>query len=183
MNRRVVFAVFLSIVAMPVLAMSAEKGQEGMQGMKMEGHGTMMQGQGMQGQGMEGHGMQGGHDMMKMGSRVYRGKMGHWNSEIRMVDMKAQLKASGMQAHGGMTNSHHIALALTDPKTKARITEGTGAVTVIGPDKSLTTYDVTGMEGHFGADVNLPRSGKYTCNVKLESGGKTGTATFHYVVK
>jgi hypothetical protein len=178
MKRLVVTATFLSIMAMPVLAMSAEKGQEGMQGMKMEGHGTMMQEQGMQG-----HGMQGGADMMKMGTRVYSGKMGHWNSEARMIDMKAQMKAAGMQAQGAMTNSHHIALALTDPKTKARVTEGSGSVTVIGPDKSMTMYDITGMQGHFGADVNLPRPGKYTCNVKMESGGNTGTATFHYVVK
>jgi len=93
------------------------------------------------------------------------------------------MKAAGMQAQGAMTNSHHIALSLTDPKTKARITEGTGAVTVIGPDKSMMTYDITGMQGNFGADVNLPKPGKYTCNVKMESGGKTGTSTFHYTVK
>jgi len=187
-KRLVVTAAFLAIVAMPMLSMSAEKGQEGTQGMKMEGHGTMMQGQGMQGQGMQGQGMhgqgmQGAHDMMKMGVQVYSGKMGNWNGEARMIDMKAQMKAAGMQAQGAMTNSHHIALALTDPKTKARVTEGTGAATVIGPDKSTTTYDITGMQGHFGADVNLSKPGKYTCKVKMESGGKTGTATFHYVVK
>lgn len=178
-------AVF-SFLALSSLALAVEKGQDGMSGMKMEGHGDMkmgdqgtMQGQGMQGQGM----MHGGSDMMKMGTRAYRGKMGPWHSEARMIDMKAQMDASGMKAHGTMMNSHHIAIALTDPKTKKPVTEGTGTVTVIGPDKSMTTYNVTGMQGHFGADVNLPKPGKYTCNVKLESGGKTGAATFHYTLK
>jgi hypothetical protein len=178
MKRLVVAAAFLSIVAMPVLAVSAEKAQGGMQGTTMEGHWTMMQGQGMQGQGMKV-----AHDMMRMGTRVYRGKMGHWNGEARIIDMKAQMAASGMQAQGTMMNTHHMALALTDPKTNASITEGTGAVTVIGPDKSTKTYDIMGMQGHFGADVNLPKPGKYTFNAKIESGGKTGAATFHYTVK
>jgi hypothetical protein len=182
MRRLAVTAAFLAFAAMPVLALAAEKGQGGMQG-ATEGHGTMMQGQGMQGQGMQGQGMQGGHDMMKMGTRVYSGKIGHWDGQARMIDMKAQMEASGMKAQGAMANTHHIALALTDPKTKAPVTEGTGAITVVGPDKSMKTYDVMGMQGHFGADVNLPKPGKYTFNAKIESGGKTGTATFHYTVK
>lgn len=176
MRRLVATAAFLSIVAMPALAAAAEKGHGGMDGQGMHG-------QGMQGQGMQGQGTQGAHDMMKMGTRVYLGKVGQWNGEVRMVDMKAQMAASGMATHGAMTNSHHIALALTDPKTKAQITKGSGAVTVVGPDKSVKTYDITGMQGHFGADVNLPGPGKYRFNVKMESGGKDGAATFLYTLK
>ena len=176
MGRLVVTAAFLSMLAMPVLAQAAEKGQGGMPG-TMEGHGTMMQGQGMKGQGMGG-----AHDMMKMGTRVYSGKVGHWTGEARMIDMKAQMEASGVKAHGAMMNTHHVAFALTDPATKAHVTEGTGSITVIGPDQSKHTYDIMGMQGHFGADVNLPKPGKYTFHVELESGGKTGTATFRYTV-
>jgi hypothetical protein len=175
----VMWMAVLSFVAMSSLALADDKGQGGMPGMKMGDQGTM-QGKGMQGQGM----MHGGNDMMKMGTRVYQGKVGPWHGEARMVDMKAQMEGSGMKAHGGtLTNSHHIAFALTDPKTKKPVTEGTGTVTVIGPDKNSETYNVTGMQGHFGADVNLPKPGKYTCDVKLESGGKTGAATFHYMLK
>jgi len=170
-------AAFLSLVALPVMAQAADQGHGTMQGQGMQGQG--MQGQGMQGQGM----MHGGTDMMKMGTRVYHGKMGPWNSEARMIDMNAQMAASGMKAQGTMMNSHHIAFALTDPKTKKPVTEGTGTVTVVGPDKSESTYNVTGMQGHFGADINMPKPGKYTCHVRLESGGKTGTSTFHYTLK
>jgi len=173
---------FLSLVALPVMAQAADQGHGTMQGQGMQGQG--MQGQGMQGQGMQGQGMMhGGTDMMKMGTRVYHGKMGPWNSEARMIDMNAQMAASGMKAQGTMMNSHHIAFALTDPKTKKPVTEGTGTVTVVGPDKSESTYNVTGMQGHFGADINMPKPGKYTCHVRLESGGKTGTSTFHYTLK
>jgi hypothetical protein len=185
MKRLIAFTAFMALAAAPAMALSGENSSMGAQGMKMQGHGTMMQGQGtMQGQGMQSQGMaHGGPDMMKLGSRVYRGKLGRWNSEARIIDMKAQMKAAGMPAQGGMMNSHHLALALTDRKTKAPITEGTGSVTVIGPDRSMNTYDLMGMQGHFGADVNLPKPGKYTFNTKIESGGKTGTATFHYTVK
>jgi hypothetical protein len=182
MKRLLAVTSFLSMLALPLMAQAADNTQGGMPGMNMQGHG--MQGQGMQGQGMQGQGMMhGGQDMMKMGTRVYRGKIGQWHSEARMIDMKAQMKASGMTAQGTMMNSHHIAIALTDPKTKKPVTEGTGTVTVVGPDKSMATYEMPGMQGHFGADVNLPKPGKYTCNVKIESGGKTGTATFHYTLK
>ncbi|MHB1024971.1 MAG: hypothetical protein ACYC24_04595 [Desulfobacteria bacterium] len=176
--RTVVCGTALMLMALPGISAAAEPG--GMGGMQHGDHaGMKMDGRGMQGQGM----MHGGNDMMKMGTRVYQGKMGPWHGEARMIDMKAQMEASGMKAQGTMMNSHHIALALTDPKTKAAVTEGAGTVTVIGPDKSMATYNMTGMQGHFGADVNLPKPGKYTCNVKLDSGGKTGAATFHYTLK
>ena len=39
------------------------------------------------------------------------------------------------------------------------------------------------MQGHFGADVNLPKPGKYTFKAEIESGGKKGNATFTYTLK
>ena len=39
------------------------------------------------------------------------------------------------------------------------------------------------MQGHFGADVNLPKPGKYAFDVEIESGGKKGNAAFSYTVK
>ena len=91
MKRLITGAAFMLMLTLPVMAPASDKAQEGISG--MGDNGTMMQGQGMQGQGM-----QGGQDMMKMGTRVYRGKMGHWNSEARMIDTKAQMKAAGMRA-------------------------------------------------------------------------------------
>jgi hypothetical protein len=99
------------------------------------------------------------------------------------MDMKASMEASGMKSHGAMANSHHVSVAITDPATKARIAEGKGSVTVTGPDKGKTKSDLMVMKGHFGADVNLPKPGKYTFDVRIESGGKKGSAAFPYTVR
>jgi hypothetical protein len=161
------------LMALPGITAAAEQG--GMGGMKMEGHGGMN---------MEGHGQAGGPDMMKMGDKVFTGKIGPWHGDARIMDMKAQMekaKASGMKMEG-MMQTHHIALSLTDAAKKP-MTEGNGTVTVIGPDKQETKTKFMVMQGHFGADVNLPKPGKYTFKTEIESGGQKGNATFSYTVK
>jgi hypothetical protein len=96
--------------------------------------------------------------------------------------MKAHMAASGMKAQGALPNSHHLALTLTDAAKKP-VTEGKGTVTVTGPDKKEAKAEFMVMQGHFGADVNLPTPGKYTFKTDIESGGKKGSATFPYTVK
>ena len=157
----------LSILAVPMYAPAAEKGHEGMAGMKMDDHGKMDSG---------------GHDMTKMGDKAFSGKIGPWHADARIMDMKAHLDASGMKAQGAMPNSHHLALSLTD-SAKKPVTEGKGTVTVTGPDKKETKAGFMVMQGHFGADVNLPKPGKYTFKAEIESGGKKGNATFSHTVK
>jgi len=163
-----VCVVLLAFFAFPLAGIAGEKGHDAMPGMKSGGS-------------MEGHG-----HMMKMGDRIFSGKVGPWHGEARLIDMKAQMekaKASGMKMEGMAMKSHHLAFELTDPKTKKAATEGKGSVTVIGPDKKEEKTDLMVMEGHFGADVNLPKPGKYTFKVEIESGGKKGGATFSHVVK
>ena len=128
------------------------------------------------------HGGMGGHDMAKMGDMAFSGKIGSWTGDARIMDMKAHMAASGMKAQGTMPNSHHLALRLTDAAKKP-VTEGKGTVTVTGPDKKETKVDFMVMQGHFGADVNLPKPGKYTFKAEIESGGKKGNATFSHTVK
>jgi hypothetical protein len=153
----------VALLVAPGLAAAAEMGHGEMKGMKMEGHG----------------------DMMKMGDKVFDGKVGPWQGEARLMDMKAHMekaKASGMKMEGAM-KSHHISVGLTDPKTKKPVTEGKGTVTVVGPDKKEEKSDFMAMEGHFGADVNLPKPGKYTFKTEIESGGRKGSATFSHTVR
>ena len=70
-----------------------------------------MQGQGMSRARHAGPGMMhGGNDMMKMGTQVFSGKIGPWNSDARMIDMKAQMEGSGMKAQGD-----HAELPITSP--------------------------------------------------------------------
>jgi hypothetical protein len=167
LNRFAMSAVLLVFLAFPLAGVAAEKGHGAMPGMKMEGA-------------KEGHG-----DMMKMGDKIFAGKVGPWQGEARLMDMKAHMekaKASGMKMEGAM-KSHHLSFGLTDPKTKKPITEGKGTVAVVGPDKKEEKSDFMVMEGHFGADVNLPKPGKYTFKVAIESGGKKGSASFSYTMK
>lgn len=169
-KRFAVIAALLAFLVVPALGLAAEKGHDAMPGMKMEGT-------------KEGHG-----DMMKMGDKVFGGKIGPWQGEARLVDMKAHMekaKESGMKMEKTMMKSHHIALHLSDPATKkpVAVSEGKGTVTVVGPDKKEETSNFMVMEGHFGADVNLPKPGKYTFKTDIESGGKKGSASFSHTVK
>ncbi|MBM2828444.1 MAG: hypothetical protein HW408_976 [Actinobacteria bacterium] len=163
----------LMLMALPAFTSAAEKGHDSMPGMKHgeTGHGTMP--------GMK------AEEHAKMGDKIFGGKVGPWSGEARLIDMKASIekaKASGMKMEGTM-KSHHFELFLADPKTKKAVTEGKGTVTVIGPDKKEEKSDFMVMEGHFGADVNLPKPGKYTFKVAIESGKEKGSATFSHKVK
>ncbi|OGP79382.1 MAG: hypothetical protein A2Z13_01425 [Deltaproteobacteria bacterium RBG_16_64_85] len=134
-----VCATILAFLAFPLAGIAGEKGPGAMPGMKMEEHG-------------------------KMGDKIFGGNLGPWQCEARLVDMKTHMekaKASGMKMEG-MMKSHHIAFGLTDPMTKKPMTVGKGSVTVVGPDKKKEKTDFMAMESHFGADVNLPKPGKYT---------------------
>lgn len=120
--------------------------------------------------------------MTKMGDKAFSGKIGPWKGDARIMDMKAHLEASGMKVQGAMPNSHHISLSLTDPAKKP-VTDGKGTVTVTGPDKKEVKSEFMVMQGHFGADINLPAPGKYTFQAEIESGGQKGNATFSYTLK
>lgn len=170
--RAIQWAATVIMLALPAPAL-AEMGHAG--------HGGMS---GMPGMGSEQGGMKmDGHSMSKMGDRIFSGKIGALHGEARIMDMKSNLEASGMKAQGAMPNSHHIALSLFDPKTNNPITDGVGTITVIGPDKKSVKSEFIVMQGHFGADVNLPKSGNYTFLADIQSEGQGGNATFTYTMK
>ena len=178
MKKGLLFLVcFAAVAALAVAGVSsaAEKGHGSMPGGM--GHGSMS--------GMHGEGKMEGHGMMQMGDKVFEGKIGSLHGEARLVDMKAQMAKSKVSAKmmANMKNTHHVAISLTDPATKKPVTEGTGTVTVTGPDHKAVTTNLMGMQGHFGADVNLPAPGKYSFQVEVDAGGKKGSASFHHQVK
>jgi len=166
MKRIVLWVAAVSMLALPAFSQADMKDHGGMPGMGSDHGGMKME----------------GHDMAKMGDKAFSGKVGPWKGDARIMDMKAHMAASGMKAQGAMPNSHHIALTLTDAAKKA-VTEGKGTVTVTGPDKKSVTSGFMVMQGHFGADVNLPAPGKYTFKAEIESGGTKGSATFPYTLK
>ncbi len=98
--------------------------------------------------------------------------------------MKAAMKEMGMSMPKGVKETHHISVAFNDMKTGKALTEGEVKVKVQAPDKSEQTKDMPGMHGHFGADFELAKKGKYgvMCKFKL-SDGKVRSSKFMYDVK
>jgi len=178
MRKGMLLAVWFAALAMLVGAGASTAGEKG--------HGSMSGGMGQGSMsGMHGEGKMEGQGMMKMGDKVFEGKVGSLHGEARITDMKAQMAKAKVSAKmmANMKNTHHLMLMLTDPKSKKAVTEGKGSVTVTGPDKKQSKADFMAMQGHFGVDLNLPAPGKYTFQVEVEAGGKKGSATFHHTVK
>ena len=98
--------------------------------------------------------------------------------------MAAAMKEMGMEMPTGVKETHHISVSFKDVKSGNVLTEGTVMVKVQNPDKSNQTKDLMGMHGHFGADFELSKSGKYgvMCKFQLKD-GKTRQAKFWYSVK
>jgi dihydrodipicolinate reductase len=83
-----------------------------------------------------------------------------------------------------MKETHHIMVEFMDAKSGTALTEGEVKVKVQGPDKAEQTKELMGMEGHFGADFDLSKKGKYgvMSMFKLKD-GKVRSAKFWYTVK
>ena len=154
-----------ALLAAPVLAVDNA----------LQGHGDM--------KGM--HGTHGGHDA-KMGEKMFSGKVGPWAGEARLVDMKAQMQQSGVSAEtiAKLAAKHHLMMFLTDPKSGKPVTGVSGEVVITGPDKaSSSKVALVVMGSHIGADVSLPKPGKYSFKVTAEGSGQKGTAAFDYQLK
>jgi hypothetical protein len=83
-----------------------------------------------------------------------------------------------------MKETHHIAVEFKDVKSGKALTEGEVKVKVQNPDKTDLTKDLMGMQGHFGADFDLSKKGKYGVMSKFQlKDGKVRSAKFWYTVK
>lgn len=132
-----------------------------------------------------GHG--GAHDM---GHGDHQGDVAHEEvvdgvkATFKVMSMKEHMKAMDMEMPKGMKETHHIAVEFKDAKTGKALTEGEVKVKVQNPDKSDQSKDLMGMQGHFGADFDLSKKGKYGVMSKFQlKDGKVRSAKFWYSVK
>jgi len=103
---------------------------------------------------------------------------------FKIMSMKEHMKTMKMEMPKDMKETHHIAVEFKDSKTGKALTEGDVKVKVQNPDKSEQTKDLMGMQGHFGADFDLAKKGKYGVMSKFQlKDGKVRTAKFWYTVK
>jgi hypothetical protein len=123
-----------------------------------------------------------GHSMMEKGSVAHQEVVDGVRVTFAVTDMRERMK--GMEMPQGMRETHHIAVEFKDAKSGKPLTEGAVKVKVIGPDKTEQVKDLMGMQGHFGADVDLSKRGKYgvLCKFQLKD-GKVRNAKFWYTVK
>ena len=163
----------LMLMALPGISAAAEKG--GMQhgdpaGMKMTDHGKTTS----------------GADDVKNGEKIFAGKVGPWTGEARLVDMMAQMMQSGVSAKTAarFAGKRHLMLFLTEPTTGKPAAGIAGKVVVTGPDKaSSSNVTLIVMGEHIGADIGMPKPGKYTFKADIGSAGGKGSATFSYTLK
>ena len=130
------------------------------------------------------------HGSMDMGHSAHQGDVAHEEvvdgvkATFKVMSMKEHMKTMDMEMPKEMKETHHIAVEFKDAKTGKALTDGEVKVKVQGPDKADQAKDLMGMQGHFGADFDLSKKGKYgvMCKFQLKD-GKTHQAKFWYTVK
>ena len=130
------------------------------------------------------------HGSMKMDHGSHQGDVAHEEvvngvkATFKVMSMKEHMKAMKMDLPKEMKETHHIAVEFKDAKTGKALTEGEVTVKVQNPDKSDQAKDLMGMQGHFGADFDLSKKGKYGVMSKFQlKDGKVRQSKFWYTVK
>ena len=124
------------------------------------------------------------HDMMDKGTVAHEEVVDGVKATFSVISMKEHLKAMKMELPKGVKETHHIMVAFKDAKTGKALTEGEVKLKVQGPDKAEQTKDLMAMEGHFGADYELSKKGKYGVMSKFKlKDGKVRNSKFWYTVK
>ncbi|MBC8018667.1 MAG: hypothetical protein H7X83_09135 [Verrucomicrobia bacterium] len=130
------------------------------------------------------------HGSMKMDHGSHQGDVAHEEvvngvkATFKVMSMKEHMKAMKMDLPKEMKETHHIAVEFKDAKTGKALTEGEVKVKVQNPDKSDQAKDLMGMQGHFGADFDLSKKGKYGVMSKFQlKDGKVRQSKFWYTVK
>lgn len=130
------------------------------------------------------------HGSMDMGHGAHQGDVAHEEivdgvkATFKIMSMKEHMKAMNMEIPKELKETHHIAIEFKDAKTGKALTEGEVKVKVQNPDKSAQSKDLMGMQGHFGADFDLSKKGKYGVMSKFQlKDGKVRQSKFWYTVK
>ena len=124
-----------------------------------------------------------GH-MMDKGTVAHEEVVDGVKATFSVISMKEHLKAMKMELPKGVKETHHIMVAFKDAKSGKALTEGEVKLKVQGPDKAEQTKDLMAMEGHFGADYELSKKGKYGVMSKFKlKDGKVRNSKFWYTVK
>lgn len=125
-----------------------------------------------------------GHTMEHKTTAAHEEVVDGVKATFNVQTMADAMKGMDMEMPKGMKETHHISVSFKDVKSIKALTDGSVTVKVQNPDKSAQTKELMGMQGHFGADFDLSKKGKYgvMCKFQLKD-GKTRQAKFWYTVK
>ncbi|MCM2359115.1 MAG: hypothetical protein NDI77_13270 [Geobacteraceae bacterium] len=111
-------------------------------------------------------------------------------ASFMIISMDERMKELKMAKPAGMKETHHIMVEFTDARSGKNLSEGAVTVKIMAPDKSEQTKDLmamagmSGMGAGFGADLEMPKKGKYGVMTKFKlKDGKVRSAKFWYTVK
>jgi hypothetical protein len=130
------------------------------------------------------------HGSMTMDHGAHKGDIAHEEvvdgvkATFKIMGMKERMKSMNMEMPKEMKETHHIAVEFADAKSGRSLAEGEVKVKLQNPDKSDQSKELMGMQGHFGADFDMSKKGKYgvMCKFVLKD-GKTRSAKFWYTAK
>jgi hypothetical protein len=189
--RTLVVAAFGVALATPGLAGNMGQGSAGGMGqdsMKGMDHGAM---KGMDQGSMKGMEMKGGHEMDHeghMGQEIHESTVEGYRFAYHTMDnaeaMEKMKDMKGMSMKGmdmSQMKSHHLMLYIVGPDGK-KVEDAKVGYLVEGPNGEQKAMTM-GMEGGFGADVDLKAKGTYEIKAKAIVGDKTLVDEFKYEVK
>lgn len=128
--------------------------------------------------------MEHGEHMMDKGSLAHEEVVDGVKATFKVISMKEHMKMMKMEMPKEMKETHHLMVEFKDAKSGKALPEGEVTVKVQGPDKAEQTKELMGMEGHFGADFEMAKKGKYGVMAKFKlKDGKVRSAKFWYEVK
>jgi hypothetical protein len=128
--------------------------------------------------------MEQGSGMMAMGKLAHEEVVDGVKATFRVIDIQKKMKEMGMK------ETHHLMVEFSDAKSGKNLSEGTVTVKIMAADKSEQTKDLMAMPGMagmgagFGADLEMPKKGKYGVMAKFKlADGKVRNVKFWYTVK
>ena len=129
-----------------------------------------------------GHGMNYGN--YTPGKSAHQEVVDGVKATFNVQTMKVAMDAMGLEMPKGGKETHHVSVSFNDMKTGKAITTGEVMMKLQAPDQSEQTKELPAMHGHFGADFELAKKGKYgvMCKFKLPD-GKVRSSKFWYEVK
>jgi hypothetical protein len=116
-------------------------------------------------------GMSHGHDMSGMDHHM----MGAGHGKDTSADDKMMKEM--------MAGTHHIAVELTETRSKKNLEGATVDVQVVSPSGKASDVKLKSMTNHFGGSASLEEKGEYTLALHVKSGDVTWHEEFHYATK